>query len=54
MIIKKSKTLAFERNTTNKRFKYVLETIHEVTSKVDSSELSDNEDNIKKMNNNNG
>ena len=54
IIIKKSKTLAIERNKLNRRFNNVLETIHEVSSKIDSSELSDNEENIKRMKNNYG
>ena len=43
----------FERSNTLKKFKAVLETIHEVSnSKIDSSELSDYKDDIHKKENN--
>ena len=55
IILKKSKTLVFERNISRKRFKHVLETIHEVSnSKIDSSELSENEEEFNKINDSNG
>ena len=50
MIIKKSKTLVFEGNRSQKKFQNILETIHEVDSKIDSSELSYNEENNNKYN----
>ena len=55
-ILKKSKSLIFEKINTYKKFKAVLETIHEVSnSKVDSSELSDLKEEIHKDEaNNNG
>ena len=55
-ILKKSKSLIFEKINTYKKFKAVLETIHEVSnSKIDSSELSDLKEDIQKDEaNNNG
>ena len=60
-ILKKSKSLVFEKANTFKKFKAVLETIHEESdSKIDSSELSDFKDEIHKddkddnINDNNG
>ena len=55
-ILKKSKSLIFEKINTYKKFKAVLETIHEVSnSKIDSSELSDLKEDIHKDEaNNNG
>ena len=51
-ILKKSKTLVFEKANTFKKFKAVLETIHEESdSKIDSSELSDFKEDIHKDNN---
>ena len=48
-ILKKSKSLVFEKANTFKKFKAVLETIHEESdSKIDSSELSDFKDEIHK------
>ena len=49
-ILKKSKSLVFEKANTFKKFKAVLETIHEESdSKIDSSELSDFKDEIHKV-----
>ena len=60
-ILKKSKSLVFEKANTFKKFKAVLETIHEESdSKIGSSELSDFKDEIHKddkddnINDNNG
>lgn len=56
-ILKKSKTLIFEKSNTLNRFKAALETIHEVSnSKIDSSELSDYKEDIpnNEINDNNG
>ena len=60
-ILKKSKSLVFEKANTFKKFKAVLETIHEESdSKIDSSKLSDFKDEIHKddkddnINDNNG
>ena len=53
-ILKKSKTLLFEKNNTIKKFKAVLETILEVSSShVDSSGLSDCKEETKSKKNNN-
>ena len=55
IILKKSKTLVFERIKSTKKFQNVLETIREVSnSKIDSSELRYNEEDINKINDNNG
>ena len=59
-ILKKSKTLLVERSNTLKKFKAVLETIHEVSnSKIDSSDLSEFKEDVQKdykdnINDNNG